>query len=42
LGHHREKIRFEKFEEQADAAATAEGFGDDILALRKFKEKGGI
>jgi hypothetical protein len=41
LGHHREKIRFEKFEEQADAAVTAEGFGDDISALRKFKEKGG-
>ena len=38
-GHHREKVRRREFEEEADASATAEGFGDDILSLRKFKKR---
>ena len=41
-GHHREKTRRKEFEEEADVSAIAEGFGDDILSLREFKQKGGL
>lgn len=39
LGHHREKVALRSFEEEADACATAEGFKEDISALRKFKKE---
>jgi hypothetical protein len=41
LGHHQEKVKRVSMEQEADASATAEGFGDDIQLLRNFKGEGG-